>query len=288
MNPHNGDSWEPRSGRRKKKKKTTRRPLVTAGGLQEGQDDVVRASQPVLPDGEAPSETDLPLEEATADLASPDETSEQLEETGEQPDGQLPRRSKSPDKKKTDRRAIDYIPVPLFLAQSVFSFGIYPYLWLLRRIDSFPDVGIKGLDRAGMAAYCIVGLCVQLLLLCATSTYVYAWLVTDNFIRKLAVMIFAAYALSFVLLVMPGRCFHHFNIRWRLRRIVAEWDAVGVMIDRTMTSLTKLFLFGSAYIQYHFNRLIGMGMPGFSGYEEIAGDFSVTGAVRDYLKAGQK
>lgn len=254
--------------------------MIVAEPLQEGEDDADRPSPVVLSEGEAPSDLP-PHQEEAEDTSVPDEADESPEE-------QLPRRSKSTRENKRARLPIDYIPISLFLVQCLFSFGLYPYVWLLRRIDSFPDSGEKGLDRAGMEAHCVVGFCVQLLMPCAISACVWAWLTPDDLARKLAAAIVAAYVLSYILLVLPGRCFHHFGIRWRLRRAVAEWDEGGVMIDRTMTSLPRLFLFGSAYMQYHLNRLIGIGMPGFSGYEEIAGDFSVTGAVKDYLRAGPK
>ncbi len=181
-------------------------------------------------------------------------------------------------------RTIDYIPVGLYLLFSVCSGGLYPYLWLLNRTDGFEAAGVTGLDRSGIGRYCVLGICAQLLLLASGAACLWGWLAGMREWHASAFLMLAVYGAAFVLVILPMRCFYHFDIRWRLRRAASRWDENGLMIARTVPSFLLLFLFGTAYIQRHVNRLIGLGMPGFTGYDDVAGDASIGDAVREYVR----
>jgi hypothetical protein len=116
-----------------------------------------------------------------------------------------------------------------------------------------------------------------------------AWWFTGSAQARDAVIITAlAYGVLQVLIVLPLKCFHYFNLRWIVRSAVISWDEDGVMIERTITSWLKLFLFGSAYIQYHINRLIGLGLPSFADADEIEPDKSIGELIDDYILIGDR
>jgi hypothetical protein len=94
-------------------------------------------------------------------------------------------------------------------------------------------------------------------------------------------------AVLYVIVVFPMRCFNYFTFRWTLRSAVITWDKEGVMVGRAMPSWIKLILFGSAYIQYHINRLMGLGMPGFADVSEIEMDISWGEMLDNYVIIGK-
>ena len=182
-------------------------------------------------------------------------------------------------------RTIDYIPLVLYLLFSVGSVGLYPYHWLLKRIDGFEVAGVTGLDRAGIGRYCALGICAQFLLVASGVIGLWGWFTGIHEWYASAFLMLAVYGAAFVLVILPMRCFYHFDIRWRLRRATSRWDENGLMIVRTAPSLFLLFLFGTVYIQRHVNRLIGLGMPGFTGYDDLGADTTIGDAVREYVRS---
>jgi hypothetical protein len=180
--------------------------------------------------------------------------------------------------------AIDYIPVELFVLLSVVSAGIYPYFWLLDRIEGFAAVDAVRLDRSGIDRYCVLGICAQLLLLAAAAVFLCARFAGLREWYAYASIILTVYAAVFIFVVLPLRCFYQFDIRWRMRRAVSMWDKDGLMIARTAPSLFLLFLLGNVYIQQHANRLIGLGMPGLTGYDEIGTEATLGVAIKEYVK----
>ncbi|MDR1021606.1 MAG: hypothetical protein LBL73_12660 [Synergistaceae bacterium] len=179
--------------------------------------------------------------------------------------------------------ALGYIPVELFMALGVLTSGLYPFSWLWS--NSAALVGLCGdrLQERRLRLCAGMGFCVQTLLPVSLVLF-FAWHFTgDPMLWNFASRFLALYAASFFLLALPQRCYLFFALRWNIRRAVEAWDKDGVMIDRTMSSWLKLFAFGSAYIQYHINRLIGLGMPGFAGQDEIMRDFSVKKWLNEYV-----
>jgi hypothetical protein len=95
-------------------------------------------------------------------------------------------------------------------------------------------------------------------------------------------VVFALVSL-YLSVIFPMRCFNYFRFRWALRSAVIKWDNEGVMVGRAMPSWVGLFLFGSAYIQYHINRLMGLGMPGFADASEIESDATLGELIGGYV-----
>lgn len=155
------------------------------------------------------------------------------------------------------------IPLSLFIPLSVITLGIYPHIWLLYRVDALAAVGRASIDRFRVAEYCVVGAAAQLVLaaaLCALALSA-ALIITPDAAGMLA----TAYALAFALIVLPFRQFVLFEIRRQVRRAAFEWDPTGIMLPRTIPSILMMTLFGTAYLQHHINRLIGLGMIGDGG-----------------------
>lgn len=282
MEPRNGDRWKPR--KQKKRNRTIAGDNTSILSHQEGKDDEARPSPFVLSESLPPDEgqaVDVVLpEHDEPPVAEPEPETSQEEQPA--------RRSRAPQKDREEENStpIDYMPIPLFIAMTLFSLGIYPYIWLLKRVDGFSAAGMNGLDRMGIVRYCVVGLGVQLLPWGAIMAFVWSRWDGGDFALRVALQMMIAYAAAFALVVLPYRCFYHFDIRWRLRRAASVWDTGGIMIARTMGSLPRLFLLGTPYIQHHINRLIGLGMPGFSGYDDMPGDFYISDVIRDYVRGG--
>ena len=95
------------------------------------------------------------------------------------------------------------------------------------------------------------------------------------------------YASVYLLIIFPMRCFNYFCVRWAIRAAVIDWDREGVMVGRSVTSWFKLFLLGSVYLQYHINRLMGLGMPGFADVSEIEPDATLRERINDYVVTGR-
>ncbi|MDR3330996.1 MAG: hypothetical protein LBT08_00065 [Synergistaceae bacterium] len=180
---------------------------------------------------------------------------------------------------------LGYIPLKIFIGISLITFGIYPYIWAWGNVYAFIKVCGGRVREGAIRGFAVIGCCVQLLMPFAVTATLW-WLATDEpRAYELAVQASVLYAGAYLFIISPMRCFHYFDLRWNLRIAVSEWDRESMMIDRTMTSWFKLFILGSAYLQFHINRLMGLGMPGFADPEEITGDFSLGEWLRDYLRA---
>jgi hypothetical protein len=178
---------------------------------------------------------------------------------------------------------LGYLPIELFATLLVVTLGLYPYIWLW----SNANVLVKfcgGRVRAGyLKRFTAIGLCVQLLLPSALISYALWYFVGYQQFHTLAIELSAGYIASYALLVFPQRCYYYFDLRWNMRNAVSSWDSNALMIDRTLMSWFKLFVFGSGYIQLHTNRLIGLGMPGLASQDEILPDFSISKWLREYV-----
>ena len=180
--------------------------------------------------------------------------------------------------------ALGYIPVTLFLSFSVATLGLYPYVWLWSSLHAFERIGVSASDDRNLRRFAVYGFCVQMLFSAMLILYAAgAWLASD-LVLELSFRVAVVYAATYLLLILPLRCGCYFDLRWKIRRRVSEWDSAKIMMDRTMSSWFKLFLLGSLYVQYHINRLMGLGMPGFADPSEITDDFAVVQWVRDYVK----
>ena len=180
--------------------------------------------------------------------------------------------------------ALGYIPVTLFLSFSVATLGLYPYAWLWGNLHALERIGASASDDRNLRRFAVYGFCVQTLFPAALILYAAGiWLASDLML-ELSFRVAVAYAATYLLLILPLRCGCYFDLRWKIRHRVAEWDSAKIMMDRTMSSWFKLFLLGSLYVQYHINRLMGLGMPGFADPSEITEDFAVVQWVRDYVK----
>lgn len=180
--------------------------------------------------------------------------------------------------------ALGYIPIGLYLSFAAATLGLYPYAWLWGNVRAFERIGASTSDCLNLRRFAVYGFCVQILLPVALALYVAgAWLASD-LILELSFRVAVAYVAAYLLLILPLRCGCYFDLRWKIRHRVAEWDSAKIMTDRTIPSWFKLLLLGSTYIQYHINRLMGLGMPGFADPSEITDDFAVVQWVRDYVK----
>ena len=192
---------------------------------------------------------------------------------------------------RRDTRAtavLGYIPSKLFLGLCLITFGLYPYIWMWDNTYAFNKVGDRRIDEESVKRFAVLGFIVQLLLPVSVGVWI-AWKITGSTIagEVLQTVTFVFLSLYFVV-IFPLRCFNFFCVRWALRSAVIEWDREGVMINRSITSWLKLFLLGSIYIQYHINRLMGLGMPGFADPSEIERDVSLIDIIDEYVTVGKR
>lgn len=178
---------------------------------------------------------------------------------------------------------LGYIPPTLFLALCLCTLGLYPYVWLWSNASGFVKIGGARIRENALRRFAAMGFCVQLLAAAAVFMYLWSRIAGSEAAHRYAYFVLLAYLLLYLFLVLPLRCFHFFELRWNIRNAVIEWDSYAIMIGRTMTSWTKLFLGGSAYIQWHINRLIGLGMPGFADADELA-DLTITELIDRYIR----
>jgi hypothetical protein len=182
---------------------------------------------------------------------------------------------------------LGYIPTKLFLGLCVITCGLYPYIWMWGNVYAFNTVGGRRINESSVKRLAILGFMVQLLLPIAIAARA-AWRITGiEFVLEASQIAAFVFLSLYVLVIFPMRCFNYFCVRWALRSAVIEWDSEGVMIGRSVTSWLKLFLLGSAYIQYHINRLMGLGMPGFADASEIEPDASLSEIIDGYVIMGK-
>ncbi|MDR1471653.1 MAG: DUF4234 domain-containing protein [Synergistaceae bacterium] len=182
---------------------------------------------------------------------------------------------------------LGYIPTRLYAGMSLVTFGLYPYVWMWYNAEAFAKIGEGRIDKRAVRRCAASGFLAQLLIPAAAVYAAWWWFTGRAGVRDVLTALLAAYAVLQVLVVLPLSCSLRFCLRWALRGAVISWDRDGVMIERTAASWLKLFLFGSVYIQYHINRLIGLGMPGFADADEIEPDRSIGEIIDDYIIIGR-
>jgi hypothetical protein len=182
---------------------------------------------------------------------------------------------------------LGYIPIKLFIGLCAITLGLYPYTWMWENVYAFNKVGGHRINGNSIKRLAVFGFLAQLSILAAAASYLACRSAgVDAALDPLTITALSCVILDF-LLIFPMKCFNYFVIRWAIRSAVIEWDREGVMVGRTMTSWLKLFLFGSAYIQYHVNRLMGLGMAGFADVSEIELDVSIGEFIDDYVTVGK-
>jgi hypothetical protein len=182
---------------------------------------------------------------------------------------------------------LGYIPTRLFIGLCAITLGLYPYTWMWENVYAFNKVGGHRINGNSIKRLAVTGFLLQLSILGASASYTVCGITGMDDLRKpMAIAILSCVTLYF-LIIFPMKCFNYFAIRWAIRSAVIEWDREGVMVGRTMTSWLKLFLFGSAYIQYHINRLMGLGMIGFADVSEIEIDASIGEFIDGYVTIGK-
>jgi hypothetical protein len=191
-------------------------------------------------------------------------------------------------KKAQEAALMGYIPMGIFICVSLISMGLYPYIWAWGNVYAFMKVCGERPREAALRRFAVAGFCVQLLVPITAGALLWGTATDSPQAHELAMRTSAIFAAAYIFIVGPIRCSCFFDLRWSLRGAVAAWDLNSIMIDRTMTSWAKLFFLGSVYIQYHINRLMGLGMPGFADPEEITPDFFLTEWVRDYIRAHRR
>ena len=183
---------------------------------------------------------------------------------------------------------LGYIPSKLFLGLCVITCGLYPYIWMWDNAYAFNKLGEHRINEESLKRLAVLGLITQLFVPFSAGAWM-VWKATGSALAsevfKTAVFVFLP---LYFFIVFPMRCFNYFCVRWALRGAVIEWDSEGVMVNRSITSWLKLFLLGSIYIQYHINRLMGLGMPGFADPSEIESDASLFEIIDDYVKVGNR
>jgi len=182
---------------------------------------------------------------------------------------------------------LGYIPTRLFLGLCLATCGLYPYTWAWGNTYAFNTVGGRRVNENSVKCMAVLGFIVQLLAPVSVSSYI-AWRITGlELAYELAQTTGFVFMALYFIVVFPIRCFNYFCLRWALRSAVIDWDREGVMVGRTITSWLKLVLLGSVYIQYHINRLMGLGMPGFADMSEIEPDASLGEIIDDYVVLGK-
>jgi hypothetical protein len=182
---------------------------------------------------------------------------------------------------------LGYIPTKLFIGLCVATCGLYPYMWMWGNTYAFNTICGKRIDEGSVKRLAVLGFMVQLLVpTAAISRAVWHFTKMEAAYQTFQISLFV-FAALYALVIFPMRCFNYFCVRWVLRGAVIEWDSEGVMVGRTITSWVKLFLFGSAYIQYHINRLMGLGMPGFADASEIEPDATLSERLDNYVVIGK-
>ena len=184
--------------------------------------------------------------------------------------------------------ALGYIPVTLFLGFAILTLGLYPYIWLWSNLHAFEKIGVSAGDDRNIRRFAVYGFCVQMLLPLALLLYGAGAFLASGLVLELSFRCSLAYLALYVLVILPLRCGCYFDMRWKIRSRVADWDSAKIMMDRTLPSWFKLFLWGSLYVQHHINRLMGLGMPGFADPSEITDDFAVVQWVKDYVKGEER
>jgi hypothetical protein len=198
--------------------------------------------------------------------------------------GALERAFSRPRAKRANKEALlGYIPIELFLTLCVATFGFYPYVWLWNNSKALIGLCGRWIYEKRLRGFAAAGFFLQLLMMVSIAFYAASRLIGSSQFFDYAFRCSVVYIILYSFLIFPQRCYYYFELRWNIRRAVGLWDRDAVMIDRTMTSWLKLLLFGSAYIQLHANRLIGLGMPGFAGQDEILPEFSVRRWVKEYV-----
>jgi hypothetical protein len=182
---------------------------------------------------------------------------------------------------------LGYIPTRLFIGLCAITLGLYPYMWMWENVYAFSKVGGHRINGNSIKRLAVIGFLLQLSILTAAASYIACGTTGMDDVRELTAIAALSCGILYFLLVLPMKCFNYFVIRWAIRSAVIEWDREGVMVGRTMTSWIKLFLFGSAYIQYHINRLMGLGMAGFADVSEIELDASISELIDDYVTIGK-
>ncbi|MDR0652327.1 MAG: hypothetical protein LBG12_03365 [Synergistaceae bacterium] len=196
------------------------------------------------------------------------------------------------DKRRRAREAhesavLGYIPLKIFLGLCVVTLGTYPYAWIWNNAYAFNKMGERRVDETSFKRLAVLGFVVQMLLPVSGALYA-AWYFTGlDMALEIAYAVVFALVLLYLSVIFPMRCFNYFCFRWALRSAVIKWDSEGVMVGRTMSSWIALFLFGSAYIQHHINRLMGLGMPGFADASEIESDDTLGEWIGRYIVTGQ-
>ena len=182
---------------------------------------------------------------------------------------------------------LGYIPIKIFFGLCVITCGLYPYVWMWDNTYAFNKMRGSRIREEAIKRFAVLGFTVQLLLPASIGMWI-VWKITGSAVTGEIYQTTAFVFLSlYFVVIFPMRCFNYFCVRWSLRSAVREWDTDGVMINRSITSWSKLFLFGSIYIQRHINRLMGLGMPGFSDPSEIEGETSFLDIIDDYIVMGK-
>lgn len=182
------------------------------------------------------------------------------------------------------RAELSYMPLTVFVSLCAATLGLYPYLWLASRAWSFAALDPVAFDARAALRYCAVAAAAHcLLVLSAVPGLV--WLIGGY---ELAAVVTRAmlslYAALALLVVLPLRWACLTAMRWAMRSAAAAWAADLVIIPRTMRSLLATHLLGTVYAQAHINRLVGLGMPGLAGYDDMWNDVSAADVVRDFLR----
>jgi hypothetical protein len=182
---------------------------------------------------------------------------------------------------------LGYIPIKLFAALSLLTFGLYPYAWAWGNTYAFGKAGGGRIGETSVKRFAAAGFLVQLLAPVAFFIFAAGYFTGSSLAYEISGRIIAVMAAVYVFLVLPMRSAVYFRIRWVLREATINWDVEGVMVGRTMTSWLALFLFGSVYIQTHINRLMRLGMPGFADASEIEMDITLSEIIDNYVTVGR-
>lgn len=180
--------------------------------------------------------------------------------------------------------SLTYVPVFLFIQYTVFTLGFYPILWL-RKCARALDRMSGGAFDARAAMRCCIAKAVSraalvLCALCIASSIAFGSLA----LLHAAEFFLISFIAVTVAISAPLSCKCFFDIRWHIRRAAAEWDGSGLMLRNTMPSPVLLFIFGSAYVQYHVDRLIELDMPGFDGYDDVVVDAPAASVLKSFVR----
>ena len=191
-----------------------------------------------------------------------------------------------PKRGRRESRLLDFLPLWLFASLSVLTFGIYPYVWFASNLRAFNELSAdEKLMHFNVKYFAAAGAAAQLVLAFSAVSFLVSNFAAGVYIPSMLRpgRLFEIYFYGYIFFVLPFRFSAHLWLSWNIREATRSWNE-GAISSITLDSWVKLLLFGSFYIQYHVNRLIGMGMDKLASRMDLRESKSVSDIIIDLVK----